>query len=416
MQEKQPNQRIKDAVIVLFLMATAVVIYLPGLKDLGYFRDDWNNVYNAFTQGADMLIKHYSSDRPADGYLLSWAYTLFGPDPYPYLLVNLACRFFSSLFFFGTILIIWPRQKTAAFCAGIFFLIFPGYLRQIDGIAYLPHQIAMLCICASIYLSILSLKIRHVVLKVILILLSVALAMVEMFLMEYYIGLEAFRLLLIGFYLYNHSSEKILRTIRKTILNFLPWLAGAAIFFWWRSFLFEASRNGTDVQDVLTPLFQHPKYMGLSLLARIIKNTAKITFGAWTVPVYNVLNGIDVKKFWPAAALAAGISILFIVVLIRLFRTESRVAADEDIKAPVSPKMIWQVQWIVLGFVSVVLTMTPLLITEREITFIQFGSLQYPVRYALFCSFSDYRVDFSSLGQDTPSGIHGDGSVDDPDY
>ena len=209
-----------------------------------------------------MLIKHYSSDRPADGYLLSWVYTLFGPDPYPYLLINLACRFFCALFFFGTIITIWPRQKTAAFCAGVFFLIFPGYLRQVDGIAYLPHQIAMLCICISIYLSILSLKIGNIVLKVILILLSIALAMAEMFLMEYYIGLEAFRLLLIGFYLYNHSSGKKLQIIGRTVLAFLPWLAGAVLFFWWRSFLFDASRNGTDVQGVLTPLFQHSEIHG----------------------------------------------------------------------------------------------------------------------------------------------------------
>ena len=31
--------------------------------------------------------------------------------------------------------------------------------------------------------------------------------------------------------------------------------------------------------------------------------------------------------------------------------------------------MTWQVQWIILGFVSVVLTITPLLLAEREITF-----------------------------------------------
>ena len=227
----------------------------------------------------------------------------------------------------------------------------------------------MLCICISIYLSILSLKIGNIVLKVILILLSIALAMAEMFLMEYYIGLEAFRLLLIGFYLYNHSSGKKLQIIGRTVLAFLPWLAGAVLFFWWRSFLFDASRNGTDVQGVLTPLFQHPKYMGLSLLARIIKNTAKITFGAWTVPIYNVLNGIDVKRFWPAAALAFVISVCFIIVLIRLSRAEPGTIITENTETSVSPKMTWQVQWIILGFVSVVLTITPLLLAEREITF-----------------------------------------------
>ncbi len=204
-----------------------------------------------------------------------------------------------------------------------------------------------------------------------LVLASVALAVAEMFLMEYYIGLEAFRFFLIGFYLYNHGGAKKLKLLWKTVLAFLPWLVGAAFFFYWRGFLFEASRAGTDVQAVLTPLLQHPKYMGLSLLARLIKNTAKITFGAWTIPIYNVLNGLDVKAFWPAAGVGAVIGLLFGGIYLLYQRAESdRFGKSENADATdEEPWLPWQIQWIVLGALSTVLTLTPLILAEREITF-----------------------------------------------
>ncbi len=115
MVEKTTKRERGNGIILFFLLAVTAIIYLPGMRDLGYYRDDWNNVFNAFTQGADMLIRHYASDRPVDGYLLSQAYTWFGPNPYPYLLVNLACRFFSGVFFFFTLRVIWPRQRRAEF-------------------------------------------------------------------------------------------------------------------------------------------------------------------------------------------------------------------------------------------------------------------------------------------------------------
>ena len=369
MREKIRPILTRKFVLYLILLMVAGMIYLPGMREIGYYRDDWNNVYNAFTQGAEMLIRHYASDRPADGYLLSWVYTLFGPDPFPYLLYNFACRFLSALCFFETLILIWPRRRGAAFCAAAFFLIFPGYLRQVDGIAYLPHQLAMLSICASIWLSIFIFQIKKRSLQVLSGFFSVLLALIEMFLMEYYIGLEALRFFLIGLYIYNHSQKTIFQTIRKTVLVFLPWLAGAAIFFYWRSFLFEASRHGTDVESVLTPLFQHPKYVGLSLLAKLIKNTAKIIFGSWTVPPYNVLNGTNVKDFWPAVVLASAAVFLFLVPFFGLIRQEKKAVLNHGMEELQDKKISWQIQWLFAGFFSVVLTITPLILAEREITF-----------------------------------------------
>ena len=84
---------------ILLLILIGGSLYLPNMSELGYYRDDWNNLFNADSRGTEMLIEHYASDRPADGYLLSAAYRAFGADPFPYRLVNLASRVLAAIFF-----------------------------------------------------------------------------------------------------------------------------------------------------------------------------------------------------------------------------------------------------------------------------------------------------------------------------
>ena len=139
---------------ILLLILIGGSLYLPNMSELGYYRDDWNNLFNADSRGTEMLIEHYASDRPADGYLLSVAYRAFGADPFPYRLVNLASRVLAAIFFSLSCAAVWRRPPFAAFAAGALFLVFPGYLRQVDGITYLPHQVAMAAMAGSIYLSI----------------------------------------------------------------------------------------------------------------------------------------------------------------------------------------------------------------------------------------------------------------------
>ena len=217
MKKPENSIRINDGIIFLILILITLTVYLPGINQLGYYRDDWNNVFNAFTQGADMLIRHYASDRPADGYLLSAAYSLFGPAPLPYLLINLVCRFLIGLLFYLTLRTVWKGQRFPAFVAAALFLIFPGFLRQVDGIAYLPHQIAMLCGMLSIFLTVQSLASRKKTLAAGLTLLSLLLAIAEMFLMEYYLGLEGLRLLLIAAYFYNRSASGLPKVIGRSV-------------------------------------------------------------------------------------------------------------------------------------------------------------------------------------------------------
>ncbi len=370
MEFKKQKIDIKSAIVFFTILLTAsILIYFRGMNQLGYYRDDWNNLYNAYTQGPDMLIKHYQSDRPADGYLLSFVYKIFGPAIYPYLISCLICRFLSAFLICLTLIKIWPKQKIPSFLAGLFFLIFPGFLQQVDGFGYLPHQAAMLCITLSLYLTVLAFYSSKLAGKILLSFFSAIFAIAEMFLMEYYIGLEAFRFLLIFFCFYNLSDSNFWKHLLRSIINYLPWLAASAFFVYWRSFIFDATRNGTDVRETLQPLFSHPKYMGISLLSTLTKNTLKLLFGSWTVQPYNTLNGSDVKTFFSAAvwAILTAICCFLAVFFLRKNKKEDQSNPAELEMSP--QKMTWPVQWVILGFLSAILTLAPLILAGREITF-----------------------------------------------
>lgn len=365
MQKKSTVSKKSILLVVVLLLAVCLLTYLPGMTQLGFYRDDWNNLFNAYTQGADMLIQHYQSDRPADGYLLRSAYQLFGPRPYPYLLACLACRFLSALFFWAALLLVWPRQKAAAFSASALFIVYPGFLQQVDGLAYLPHQFAMLCFCLSLTFTILALNRQHFSAKVLCCLAAVLFALAEMFLMEYYIGLEGLRLLLVGAWVYNQRRQRGLRLFGTTLLCFFPFLIGMAGFLYWRSFLFDATRYGADVSDVLGQLLANPRVEGLSLLAKWIKNAAKLTFGAWTIPAYNLLNGSSFSLFLKGLGWAL-LSTLLVVLTVRQLSGRPIPAAENEKAA----EPAWQAQWILLGLASTFIALLPMLAAGREITYI----------------------------------------------
>ena len=144
--------------IIAVIVIVGCLLYIPGMKDLGLYRDDWNNYYDAVVRGPNALIEHYASDRPADGWQLSILFRLFGTNNTAYLIWNLCCRILGSVFFALTLLIIWPRTSKMAGLAGILAVAFPAFLQQVDAIAYVPHQTAMFFFMFSLWLTALACK------------------------------------------------------------------------------------------------------------------------------------------------------------------------------------------------------------------------------------------------------------------
>lgn len=344
------KQSIYTAILLILLVGT--LIYLPYVPKLGLYRDDWNNIYNAAKYGSGKMVEHYASDRPADGLLIGWFWDLFDRNFTAYHAVNFLCRLFSAVFVFLTAARIWPKALIPCALFGILSVLFPGFMQQVNNLSYIPHQVAMLAFCLSLWLTAVALDTEKRPLKILLTVFAVVLSSVTAILMEYYIGMEAIRFGLI-FLIEERKNRK--RAFERSVIRYLPYIAAMLIFVIWRSFFFDAERNGTDVMSqVIAPLLAHPKSAGMSLLLRILKSEWKLFVGVWTIPLYNQLNGIDFKSF-AAISLPAIACLLLSAAGIRCLREEE----NEN----------YAREWILLGLFSGSFAILPLVLAGRDVNF-----------------------------------------------
>lgn len=353
----------KNAILIIAaVIVIGCLLYIPGMTKLGLYRDDWNNYYNALINGPDMLIQHYAADRPADGYLLSFVFRLFGTNNNAYLIYNLCCRILGSIFLALTLLVIWPRTSKMAAIAGILAVAFPGFLQQVDGIAYVPHQTAMLFFMLSLFLTAKACEPGQTSWNVLFTFLSLIFSFGNMILMEYYIGMEIYRFALIYLLNREQAGNGRAKAFFKALLSYIPYLIPAAGFVAWRTLLFSAKRAGTDViAEVIRPFITYPWHEIPDLAMRMVKNVWKLFAGVWSLPVYNMLNGMEMKPFVyaiiPALIIAAAAQIF--LFLMHRKRTD-RSAAEARHEAS---------QWLWCGLITGTIAIFPLVLAGRDINF-----------------------------------------------
>ena len=347
--------------IIAAIVIVGCLLYIPQMKDLGLYRDDWNNFYNLTVRGPRMLINAYGADRPADGYLISGLYYFFGTNITAYMIWNLCCRILGSVFFALTLLVIWPKTSKMAALAGLLAVAFPGFLQQIDGIAYVPHQTAMLFFMFSLWLTALACEPGQKSWNFLFTFLSLLFSFSCMMLMEYFIGMEIYRFGLIYLMNRERAGKGKPGAFFQSILSYLPYLIPAAGFVAWRVFFFQAERAGTDLIDVLRPYKNDPIHEFSSLAVRTVKSVWKLFAGSWTIPFYNLANGLSTESFIrtliPTVIIFAA-GQLFLFLLHRKKTDESVMDAGNE-----------SAQWLWFGLICGAVAVMPLIISGRDINF-----------------------------------------------
>lgn len=348
--------------IIAAIVIVGCLLYVPGLTKLGLYRDDWNNFYNLTVRGPEMLIKAYEADRPADGYLITVLFRLFGTDIKAYFIWNLCCRILGSVFFALALLIIWPKTPKMAGLAGVLAVAFPGFLQQIDGIAYVPHQTAMLFFMLSLWLTALACEPGQKSWNVLFTFLSMLFCFAYMILMEYYVGMEIYRIALIYMMNREQAGKGKPRSFFQCLLSYIPYLIPLVGFLVWRVFFFQAERAGTDfTTEIIRPILEHPRHELADLAVRTVKSVWKLFAGVWTIPAYNMVNGLGMKDFVRTlipSVMIFSASQLFLFLMHRRKTDES--VADANNEAA---------QWLAFGLICGTVSILPLIAAGRDINF-----------------------------------------------
>lgn len=346
-----------SAVLLIFL--TTIITYGISIPRLGYYYDDWYLLWSGQTRGADSIISLFSTDRPFMGMVYSYVYRLLGNNVVNWHLYALLWRLIGGLAFFWILRLVWPRHRYITTLMAILFVVYPGFLSQPDANTKQNHLFGFGTGLLSIALMLQGLKTNSRVGKILCSLISVTLTANYLLIYEYMIGLEGMRLVLLGFMLFQAGFRELRTLLKNFLQHWWPYPLVMAGFLYWRLFIFEGSRNATDVNQLTASYRGDPMSMFLRLIVETVKDFLDTTLFAWFVQPFHLYTRADYVSLLPAI-LVAGIVIGLIWLYSRGFKKQWG-DVFEEAETPTLIK-----NFVLMGAFITLCTIAPVVLSARE--------------------------------------------------
>ena len=356
-----------EALLLLAVLTViSVLAYLPLIGRIGYVNDDWYLMYSAGAYGPRAFIDIFSVDRPARALVMIPVYSLFGENPLYYNLSAYALRLVSGLAFLWLLRLLFPRRDEATLLASLLFLIYPGFLSQVNGLDYQSHLVGLATAHLSIALTVKAVLTERSVVKLGWHALSILLGLLYLSQMEWYIGFELFRWGCV-FLLSARRGGSVMQKAWHAVRAAYPSLAVPGIFLIWRLFFFQSERGATDVGVQLERVISNPLRAVSGWIVQIFQDLFDVMASAWVIPL-SQLRGF-IQQWGLAVAVLAAVAIVFAVR-----KLEGEESSGEAGQARVTREALW------LGLLVAVGGLIPVVMVNRQVAFPFFS------RYSLVSS------------------------------
>ena len=356
------NENITSVVVLILVSALA---YLPLIGQVGYLNDDWYLMYSAGAYGPDAFTSIFSVDRPARAFVMSLAYNMFGGNVLYYNLSAYAFRVISALAFFLLLNILWPKRSHSALIASLLYLVYPGFLSQMNGIDYQSQMVSLAAVMLSILLSVKAALSDRVGIKVVLFSFSILVGWLYLGLVEYFLGFELFRLLCV-LLLFHHKEPSSKDRLLKGLRNWLPNVLTPMVFLIWRIFFFVGDRTATDLDFQFENVRLYPVQMMYHWSVQVIKDLFDVLFAAWAVPLSQLTGFLNTGRILLVLVLSG----VILCILYLLQRDDEPYSLPTDFFR----------EAILLGFIVAAGGLIPIVMVNREVYFPSFS------RYSLVSS------------------------------
>ena len=353
------------------ILLVSSIAYLPLAHRFGFFNDDWYLMYDAYTQGSDFFQEVFRIDRPARAFVLGPLFSVFGISPFPYNLSAYLFRFLSGVFLYWVLLMLWPRHGSVAVVSAILFVIYPGFLSQINAIDYQSQVLGLWIAVCSLVFTLQAIFQKRIWLKGVFIILTILLSWIYLGLVDYFVGFEIIRLALIVVLIWRTQGEKLLKKAWNIVLLWIPFSAAPAGFLLWRMFFFETDRRATDIGIQVGQLFASP-LTGLWWLVYLVQDALNVTLVAWGWPLYNLVFQLRLRD----TLVGIGLAVVAIGITLAGLRwgvvTDAETDADQD--SHVVREMVF------VGLVGIFGGLLPVIMANRHIIYPDYS------RYSLVAS------------------------------
>jgi hypothetical protein len=357
--------------IALILVVSALT-FLPHVQGLTFYRDDWYYIMDGQLAGADAFLTMFQIDRPARGLVFLLEFMLFGTHPIGYHLSAYIWRLAGGLAALWLFRLLWPRQRWATLCMALFFTIFPGYLWWVAGVEYQPMIISACLQVVSIALTLQAIRAARPAAKILLWLSSILSGWAYIALVDYAIGMEAFRLFCV-FVLVNREHAG-LPLLKKFLQTLRAWAAAAlipGIFLVWRLFIFNNQRRETDVSLQLSALVNSPVNTGFWWLMHLFESTLNVAVLAWAAPLGRAFFELRLRDILMGLAITAAVTLCVLL--------GKRLAGDQETDDQPLP---WQTEAFWLGLLGVACGVLPVIMANRNVLFQRYSHYALPASLA----------------------------------
>jgi len=277
--------------VPLLLLLLTILAYGLLIPALGFYFDDWPVIY--MIQSEADFWEFYSYDRPFSAWTYIVTAPIFGTSSILWHTFTLLLRWLVSWLLWQVLKLIWLNHIREVTWISLLFSVHPVFLQQPIAVAYSQHFITY----ALFFLSCLTMlaavkKPSHAWYFYAV---SVMSAVLHIFTMEYFWGLELVRPLLLWLFYTNQGVQKETR-IKQTIFKWLPYLAVLITAVIWRVFFYSQKLGGGDDPNslrLLTLLKTTPWKGFTNLVEMVIRDFIFLIVSVWDRTVQPDLIKID---------------------------------------------------------------------------------------------------------------------------
>lgn len=357
------------------LLLISALVFLPHIGNLTYYKDDWYYIYDGMVGGAGIFHEMFRIDRPARGYFFEWIYTLFGPNPLPWHLAAFFWRAVAALGAFQIFSLLWKENRKFNFIAALLFAIYPGYFWWISAIEYQPMIASLALQVFSIYFTLKAIQSTKNVEKTLYGIASILTGWSYIALVDYAIGMEAFRFIAI-YLLVTRDSQKSFWKNFPSALKAWAWTIiiplGIVI---WRVFFFTNERKATDIGSQLSVFFANPVAVSVDWFFQAYKSLLNLSVLAWINQFPAFVQSMRLRD------VAFGILLAVIVILVVVY-AEGRIKLSAETK-PIDGDQTQMVkEALTLGGLGMVFGILPVVIANRYVDITGFSHYGLPASLA----------------------------------
>jgi hypothetical protein len=338
-------------IVFLMLLVIAFGLLIP---ELGFYWDDWPVVFLGKTQGTSEYVEFYKYDRPFSAWTYILTIPILGVQPLKWHIFTLGLRWLTVLGMWWMLKGVWPQRKNAVIWMALLFSIYPIFFQQSIAVAYSQHFLTYgLCI-----LSLGAMVWAYRAERRFWILTGIAVVSmpVHLLTMEYFIGLEFLRPILLWIIIRERVKDPR-KLSTKVIKAWAPYLLILVGFMVWRLFFLHIP-DDPNAPRLLWALQADSLQALIALVQNVARDFLYISVTSWfqtlDPSLINLTDRFLMFSWFMAAVTACG--------LILLMHKTSFVEPELE-----EPTGCWVCQGIILGIAAIMSGMFPVWFTGRDL-------------------------------------------------